>query len=168
MDQTPREPCHGSRSESGGVTLIPQAKNMHTFVDRVTRVKEESAGLKRYLHALPPAAWEHPSACARWGIGDVVTHLVDSGAFYTESIVRGLQGECTPFASRPPAGSHGASAAVLTATPGCGTAASWGVRVLTAFDDTTDRFNHLVTWSALTSRQRQRSPLHPPWQQGAN
>ena len=35
---------------------------MHTFANRVTRVEGESATLKRYLHALPPAAWEHPRA----------------------------------------------------------------------------------------------------------
>src|SRR5215471_16041618 len=90
---------------------------MHTFADRVTHVEVESAALKHYLHALSPSAWEHPSACAHWVIGDVVAHLVDSGAFYTESITRGLQGERAPFASRPPAGSvNGATVAVLTAT----------------------------------------------------
>jgi hypothetical protein len=119
---------------------------MYTFADRVTRVAVESAALARYLHALPPAAWEHPSACTRWVIGDVIAHLVDSGAFYTESITRGLQGERTPFANRPPAGSvNGAAVATLTATRVLAARQRLGAHLLTAFDDTVDRFHHLVT-----------------------
>jgi hypothetical protein len=29
MDQTPREPCNGSRSESGGVTLVSLQAHRH-------------------------------------------------------------------------------------------------------------------------------------------
>lgn len=106
----------------------------------------ESECLKAYLHALPPEAWERPSACARWLVRDVVAHLVDSGAFYTASITRGLHGELTPFAGHPPAGSvNGLSAAPLTADRVLAACQHLGDAVLTAFDDTTDRFNHLVT-----------------------
>src|SRR6266852_773193 len=107
---------------------------MHTFADRVTRVAVESEALTHYLHALPPAAWEHPSACARWVIGDVVAHLAEGGAFYTESITRGLQGERAPFANRPPAGSvNSASAAELTATRVLAARQRLGEHLLTAF-----------------------------------
>ena len=133
---------------------------MHTFADRVTRVEVESTALKRYLHALPLAAWEHPSACAGWVIGDVVAHLVDSGAFYTESITRGLQGERIPFANRPPAGSvNGAAAAALTATRVLASRQRLGECLLTAFEDTTDRFNHLVT--RLTAAEAETVCYHP-------
>ena len=133
---------------------------MHTFADRVTRVEIESAALTHYLHALPLAAWEHLSACARWVIGDVVAHLVDSGAFYTESITRGLHGERTPFANRPPAGSvNGASVAALTATRVLAARQRLGERLLTAFDDTTDRFNHLVT--RLSAAEAETACYHP-------
>jgi uncharacterized protein (TIGR03083 family) len=133
---------------------------MHTFADRVTRVEVESAALQHYLHALPPAAWEHPSACARWMIGDVVAHLVDSGTFYTESITRGLQGERTPFASRPPAGSvNGATAAALLATRVLAARQRLGGRLLTAFDDTVDRFHRLVT--RLTTAEVETACYHP-------
>src|SRR5215510_5873418 len=133
---------------------------MHTFADRVTRVAVESAALTHYLHALPPAAWEHPSACARWVIGEVVAHLVDSGTFYTESITRGLHGERTPFANRPPAGSvNGASVAALTATRVLAARQRLGERLLTAFDDTTDRFNHRVT--RLSAAEAETACYHP-------
>jgi uncharacterized protein (TIGR03083 family) len=133
---------------------------MHTFVDRVTRVAVESAALTRYLHTLPPAAWEHPSACARWVIGDVVAHLVDSGTFYCDSIARGLQGECTPFASRPPAGSvNGASVAALTATRVLAARQRLGERLLTAFDATVDHFHSLVT--RLTAAEVETLCYHP-------
>ena len=133
---------------------------MHIFADRVTRVAVESAALTHYLHALPPAAWEHPSACTRWVIGDVIAHLVDSGAFYIDSITRGLQGERTPFASRPPAGSvNGAAAATLTATRVLAARQRLGEHLLTAFDDTVDRFNHLVT--RLTAAEAETACYHP-------
>lgn len=133
---------------------------MHTFADRVTCVEGESAALKHHLRALPPAAWAYPSACACWVIGDVVAHLVDSGAFYTESITRGLQGERAPFANRPPAGSvNGAAAAALTATRVLAARQRLGDGLLTAFDDTTDRFNHLVT--RLTAAEAETACYHP-------
>src|SRR5262245_21122223 len=133
---------------------------MHTFADRVTRVAVESAALTHYLHALPPAAWEHPSACARWVIGDVVAHLVDSGAFYTESLSLGPQGERTHVAHLPPAGSvNGASVATLTATRVLATRQRLGEHLLTAFDDTVGRFHHLVT--RLTDAEVETACYHP-------
>jgi uncharacterized protein (TIGR03083 family) len=133
---------------------------MHTFADRVTHVAVESAYLKRYLHALPPTAWELPSACARWVIGDVVAHLVDSGTFYSESIVRGLQGERTPFANRPPAGSvNGASVAELTATRVLAARQHLGEGLLTAFVATTERLHHLIT--RLTATEAETPCYHP-------
>lgn len=133
---------------------------MHTFADRITRVAVESAALTRYLSTLPLAAWEHPSACARWDIGDVVAHLVDSGTFYRDSIVRGLQGECTPFANRPPAGSvNGASVAALTATRVLAARQRLGESLLSAFDATVDHLQHLVT--RLTAAEAETLCYHP-------
>jgi uncharacterized protein (TIGR03083 family) len=133
---------------------------MHTFTDRVTRVERESGALTHYLHALPPAAWAHPSACPRWVIGDVIAHLVDSGAFYIESITRGLQGERTPFANRPPASSvNGASVAPLIATRVLAARQRLGEHLLTAFDDTVERFHHLVT--RLTAAEAETACYHP-------
>jgi uncharacterized protein (TIGR03083 family) len=133
---------------------------MHTFADRVTRVVVESEALKHYLHILPPTAWDHPSACARWVIGDVVAHLAEGGAFYTESITRGLQGERAPFANRPPAGSvNGAAAAELMATRVLAARQRLGEGLLTAFDDTADRFTHLII--GLTAAEAETACYHP-------
>src|SRR5215813_12882850 len=128
------------------VTGHTESTPMHTFADRITRVAVESAALTRYLSTLPPAAWERPSACACWVIGDVVAHLVDSGTFYRDSIVRGLQGECTFFATRPPAGSvNGASVAALTATRVLAARQHLGKSLLSVFEATVDHLHHLIT-----------------------
>src|SRR5262245_46894405 len=121
---------------------------------------EQVLALTHYLHALPLADWEHPSACTRWAIGDVIAHLVDSGAFYIESITRGLQGERTPFASRPPAGSvNGAAVTTLTATRVLAARQHLGEHLLTAFDDAVDRFHHLGT--RLTAAEAETACYHP-------
>ena len=75
---------------------------MDTPSDRVQMVWAEAQQLTRYLHALPLAAWHHPSACERWQVGDVVVHLAACAEVYADSICRGRQGDIAPPPEFPP------------------------------------------------------------------
>ncbi len=75
-------------------------------------------------------------------------------------IARGLQGDLTPFAGRPPAGSmNAASGAERIAERVLAARKRLGHDILTAFDDTTDHFNHLVT--RLPADQAETAGYHP-------
>ncbi len=64
--------------------------------DLVKMVLEETQLLTDYLKELPPEAWSHPTACERWEVADVVSHLMDGAVSYTDAISRGLQGDSLP------------------------------------------------------------------------
>src|SRR4029077_21105511 len=49
-------------------------------------------------------AWTQPSACERWDVGAVVGHLTWVAELYADSISRGIQGDVSPPAGFPPAG----------------------------------------------------------------
>ncbi len=66
--------------------------------------RSEAEQLTQYLHTLPPMAWEQPSACADWTVGDVVAHLIMMAELFLDTIPRGLQGDCTPLTGFPAAG----------------------------------------------------------------
>ncbi len=75
-------------------------------------------------------------------------------------IARGLQGDLTPFAGRPPAGSmNAASGAERIAERVLAARKRLGHDILTAVDDTTDHFNHLVT--RLPADQAETAGYHP-------
>jgi hypothetical protein len=77
-----------------------------------------------------------------------------------ESITRALQGERAPFANRPPAGSvNGGAAAELMATRVLVARQRLGEGLLTAFDDTADRFTYLMT--RLTAAEAETACYHP-------
>ena len=66
---------------------------MATQAACVTVLQTESERLKQYLTALPADAWTKPSACALWGVRDIVAHLIFAANFYTDWITRGLRGD---------------------------------------------------------------------------
>lgn len=72
--------------------------------ETVQLVITESERLIQYLHTLPPEAWRTPSACDRWEVRDVVTHLAIQGQFYADMIARSLQGDASTPAGLPAAG----------------------------------------------------------------
>ena len=80
---------------------------------RVSLIQLESERLTHYLQTLPPDAWSQQSACARWRVDDVVTHLAGGGLRYAESIARGLTGDMTPSTGLPEAGLTDETIAVL-------------------------------------------------------
>ncbi len=77
---------------------------MASPAERVETLRQETADFKRRLAALPPEAWEQPSACAGWTVADVVAHL--AGQDFALRVSRGLQGDASPPAGAPPVAEH--------------------------------------------------------------
>ena len=72
--------------------------------ERVETLRQEVADFKERLAALPPDAWERPSACQGWTVADVVAHLV--GQDFALRVSRGLQGDFSPPEGAPPVTDH--------------------------------------------------------------
>jgi len=70
-----------------------EGNTMATQAELVTVIQTESERLQQYLVALPQGAWTKPSACALWGIRDVVTHFTRPPQAYTRRITHGLRGD---------------------------------------------------------------------------
>lgn len=110
----------------------------------VRLVLAESERLTHYLHSLPLEAWRKSSACDRWEVRDVVAHLVLGAEIYAESISRGLRGDASAPAGRPPVGSFtAASFSEPMAQTTLSRRESLGDQVLATFDATNDQLNHL-------------------------
>ena len=71
---------------------------------RLGILKNEAAVFKQYLSDLPEASWNQPSACARWTVADVVSHIGSQP--FALSITRGLQGIISPPEGRPTVEEH--------------------------------------------------------------
>jgi uncharacterized protein (TIGR03083 family) len=56
----------------------------------------------QFLDTLPADDWQRPSACDLWAIRDVVAHLIWAADFYTDAVSRGMQGDVSHPADRPP------------------------------------------------------------------
>jgi uncharacterized protein (TIGR03083 family) len=128
--------------------------------ERITLLHTETERIKRYLHALPPEAWDRQSACDQWQVRDVVAHLAGGAEFYASNITRGLQGDTEPAAGRPPAGS-GKAAMVSDAVARRAIAAreSLGDQLLITFDTANDHLNHLL--ASLTPDNCDTPCYHP-------
>jgi Mycothiol maleylpyruvate isomerase N-terminal domain/SCP-2 sterol transfer family len=80
----------------------PKYWSMDTPENLVQLIHSESERLMHYLHTLPPEAWRRPSACALWEVRDVVGHLTWVAEFFVDTISRGVQGDVSVSAARPP------------------------------------------------------------------
>src|SRR5205809_697793 len=119
---------------------------MDALTDRLTILQSESTRLRQYLHTLSPHAWSQPSACAQWQIRDVVAHLIGGAEFFADSITRGLQGDASPPAGRPPAGtSNAAAAAESIAQRAIVVREQLGDQLLATFESTDDHLRRLLT-----------------------
>jgi uncharacterized protein (TIGR03083 family) len=123
--------------------------------DTVKLVIAESERLIAYLHTLPPEAWSQPSACDRWEVRDVVTHLAGQGQFYADMIARSLQGDTSTPAGVPAAGSataasfsEGAAQRVIARRE------QLGDQVLAAFITTNAQLNDRLTSLGLQDWDR--------------
>jgi uncharacterized protein (TIGR03083 family) len=65
-------------------------------------IHTEADGLAQFLATLSADDWQRPSACDLWAIQDVVVHLIWAADFYTDAVSRGLQGDLSHPADRPP------------------------------------------------------------------
>lgn len=75
---------------------------MDTPENLVRLIHAESERLTQYLRTLPPEAWHRPSACALWEVRDVVGHLTWLAEFFVDIISRGVHGDASVPAGRPP------------------------------------------------------------------
>jgi len=117
---------------------------MDSLEERVRLVLAESERLKQYMHSLPPEAWRTPSACDRWEVRDVVAHLVLGAEIYAESISRGLRGDASAPAGRPPVGAFtAASFSEPMAQTTLSRRESLGDQLLSTFNATNDQLNFL-------------------------
>ena len=65
-------------------------------------VHTEADSLAQFLETLSADDWQRPSACDLWAIRDVVAHLIWVADFYTDTVSRGMQGDISQPADRPP------------------------------------------------------------------
>lgn len=134
---------------------------MYAYTDRLQVLQAESTQLRQYLHTLSPDAWRQPSACAQWQVRDVVAHLIGGAEFFADSITRGLQGDTSPPAGRPPAGtSNAAAAAESIAQRAIAVRERLGDQLLPTLEATDDHLKHLL--SGL-SPQDQVKPCYHVW-----
>ncbi len=75
---------------------------MDTPEHLVEVLQVETERLTQYLQTLPPDAWSRPSACDLWEVRDVVGHLTWVAEFYADTIARGVHGDTSLLADRPP------------------------------------------------------------------
>jgi uncharacterized protein (TIGR03083 family) len=75
---------------------------MGALATYVPIVHTEADSLAQFLETLSADAWQRPSACELWAIRDVVAHLIWAADFYTDTVSRGLQGDISQPADRPP------------------------------------------------------------------
>ena len=68
----------------------------------VPLIHTEADGLAQFLATLSADDWQRPSACDLWTIQDVVAHLIWAADFYTDAVARGLHGDLSHPADRPP------------------------------------------------------------------
>lgn len=127
---------------------------MPSYQQRLDTLQSVSNQLTQYLHSLPADAWDHPSACDRWQVGDVVGHLIRGSDFYHSTVSLGLAGETSAPPGRVPAGSEsGASAAGGIADASIARRRELGDDVLLpAFTESNDRLIGLL--STLDPDQR--------------
>jgi uncharacterized protein (TIGR03083 family) len=118
---------------------------MHTPETRVNLIQSEATRLGQYLYALPPEAWSRPSACHRWQVRDVIGHLILSAELYLGVVSRGLQGDTSPPAGFPPAGTvNAASASAFMDQMSVARRESLGDQLLSTFTATSDQLHQLL------------------------
>ena len=133
---------------------------MESVERRLEVVRAEGSRLAQYLAGLDSDAWQAPSACDRWQVGDVVAHLAGGADFYHDSVTRGLAGDASPPAGRPPPGTGDSVAANEgIARTALSLRESLGGSVLSRFEERSDRLNSL--FAQIAGDQWQTPCYHP-------
>jgi uncharacterized protein (TIGR03083 family) len=127
---------------------------------RIKLIQAESEQLGHYLHTLSADAWTQPSACQAWAVRDVVGHLILGAELYTNVITRGLQGNVSPLAGWPAAGTaNAASASALLDQLSVARRESLGAQLLPTFHATDE---HLCQLLAGRHSQAWNTPCYHP------
>ena len=114
--------------------------------ERVTIAAAESERLKKYLGCLPPEAWNKPSACDRWEVRDVVSHLAWVAEAYIERIHESLQWDSsTPHGQPAPGPVSAASFGEGSAQRAISRRERLGDQVLSDFNENNDQLIQLMT-----------------------
>ena len=72
--------------------------------DRIATLQRESESFKEFLLGISAEALEQPSACERWTVADVLSHV--GSQMFVLSINRGLAGDVSPPPGRPAVSEH--------------------------------------------------------------
>ncbi|PKB82596.1 MAG: hypothetical protein BZY88_03950 [SAR202 cluster bacterium Io17-Chloro-G9] len=133
---------------------------MNRHEERVKLLQSESDRFRQYLTTLSNDAWTRQSACDRWQVRDVVTHLMGNAEGYAASVSRGLMGDSSPPEGRGPAGaSNAASSAEGLAQRVISQRESLGDRLLPSLKE---QDNHLIgLLTGLNSEDQDKPCYHP-------
>ena len=82
---------------------------------RIQLIRDLSNELAAFFYSLPDNVWRDPeqfgSPCQEWMVADVVTHLIQVGDMFFQSVTRALDGD-----TKPPG--HTGGATVKPTSPG--------------------------------------------------
>ena len=113
--------------------------------ERVKIAAVESERLKEYLISLPSEAWNRPSACDRWDVRDVVSHMAGVAEAYIERIHESLQWDSsTPHGKLAPGPVSAASFADGSAQRAISRREGLGDQVLSDFIKNNDQLIQLM------------------------
>ena len=113
--------------------------------ERVRIATAESERLKAYLSSLPTEAWNKPSACERWDVRDVVSHLAWVAEAYIERTDESLQWDpSTPHGQLAPGPIKAASFAQGNAQRAIARREGLGEQVLSNFIKNNDQLIQLM------------------------
>jgi uncharacterized protein (TIGR03083 family) len=133
---------------------------METPANRVQLIRSTSRQFGQYLHALPAASWNQPSACDRWEVRDVVGHLILGAELYFGIVSRGLHGDTSPPEGFPQAGTVNAtSVAAFVDQMSVTRRATLGDQLLATFATTSDRLHQV--FAQCRSHDWERLCYHP-------
>ncbi len=119
---------------------------MNSPQERVKIATAESERIKEYLGSLPPEAWNKPSACDRWEVRDVVSHLAWVAEAYIERIHESLQLDLsTPHGQPAPEPVSAASFGEGSAQRAISRRERLGDQVLSDFSENNDQLIQLMT-----------------------
>ena len=114
--------------------------------ERVKIATVESERLKEYFGSLPPEAWNKPSACDRWEVRDVVSHLAWVAEAYINRIHESLQGDLsTPHGQPAPGPINASPFAEGNAQQAISRREGLGDQVLSDFVKKNDRLIQMMT-----------------------
>ena len=78
---------------------------MTTPMERIALLETETQNLKSYVSSMPKIAWQAPSPCEGWSVGDVIGHVGWASEFFSDAISGGMEGLTATPPGLPDSGS---------------------------------------------------------------